>query len=186
MHEVVYPDDVRMRQFETALCLALELIQQRSLLDHKVGKKFQRDLALQFFVARQPHNSHSASPEDLDQRVASKNFLSAGELTRCRVCDVTHALVSHLGNISVIRIERKVKASSGGCVSRSKSRTRRDLLHLEKSVFSLCPSLRAAVIAEWRSPRKKDANRSVASAGRRAAETDEAIEGSASACTEQK
>src|SRR5207244_12479461 len=51
------------------------------------------------------------------------------------------------------------ESCSGGCVSRRKSRTRR-LLRFKKSVFHPCPSvakyllmnpsLRAAVIAEWR------------------------------------
>ena len=52
--EVVNPNDMRMRQFEAAFRLTLKLIQHRTILDHQVGKKFQRDIALQFFVARQP------------------------------------------------------------------------------------------------------------------------------------
>ena len=66
MHEVMYPDDVRVRKFEAALCLSLELIKQRIIVNHQVGKKFQRDVALQFLVARQPNYSHSSSPENLD------------------------------------------------------------------------------------------------------------------------
>src|SRR5712691_2727255 len=91
--------------------------------DHQVGKKFQRDIALQFFIACEPDNSHSASPEDLDQRVAAKNSLSAGELTRRRRCDIARALVSHLGNISMIKMERKFKAGGrGSCDASSDSR----------------------------------------------------------------
>src|SRR6266404_5252827 len=95
MHEVMYPNDVRMRQFETALCLASELVKHRMIVNHQVGKKFQRDIAFQFFVACKPHYSHSASPEDLDQRVASKNFLSAGKVTRSRAHDIACAFVTH-------------------------------------------------------------------------------------------
>ena len=95
MHEVMYPDDVRMRQFEAALCLAPELVKHRMILNHEVGKKFQRDIALQFFVTRQPNNPHSASPEDLDQRVASKNFLSGGKLTRRRAYHIACAFRTH-------------------------------------------------------------------------------------------
>src|SRR6266446_7275034 len=73
---------MRMRQFQAALCLALELIQQRTILDHQVGEKFQRHIALQFFVVCQPHNPHSASPEHLDQLVATKHDLSAGSVER--------------------------------------------------------------------------------------------------------
>src|SRR5437899_7609351 len=113
VYEVVNANDVRMRQFETALCLSLELIKYRMISNHEVGKKFQRDIALQFFVVCQPDNPHSASPEDLDQRVAAKNSLAASELTRRRCCDTAGALVSHLGNIFVTRMERKVKAKLG-------------------------------------------------------------------------
>jgi len=45
--------------------------------------------------------------------VTAKDFLSAGKLTRCRRCDAAQALVRHLGNISMIKIERKVKAKLG-------------------------------------------------------------------------
>jgi hypothetical protein len=103
---------VRVRQFETALCLSFELIKQRVISNHQVGKKFQRDIALQFFVACQPDNSHSASPKDLDQREAAKNFLSAGELTRRRRCDIARALVSHLDRIYLIKMGRKFKAGA--------------------------------------------------------------------------
>ena len=95
MHEVMYADDMRMGQFEAASCLTSELIKHCTILNHEVGKKFQRDIALQFFIPRQPDYSHSASPEDLDQRVTAKNFLSAGKLTRCRAYDLACAFVTH-------------------------------------------------------------------------------------------
>src|SRR5713101_9696288 len=102
VYEVVNPNDMRMSQFEAALCLALELIKPRTILNHQVGKKFQRDIALQFFIACQPDNSQSASPEDLDQREAAKDFLPVGELTRGRGCDIARAFVSHLGRLYII------------------------------------------------------------------------------------
>src|SRR5260370_39529380 len=77
VYEVVNPNDVRMSQFEAALCLTLELIKHSPVLNHQVGDKFQRKIALQFFVACQPDNSHPASPEDPDQLVSAKDFLSA-------------------------------------------------------------------------------------------------------------
>src|SRR5947207_2639541 len=101
---------MRMSQFEAALCLTLELIKHRTILNHQVGNKFQGDIALEFFIACQPDNSHSASPEDLDQRVAAKDFLSAGELTRRRACDAARLLISHIEKISIVKRERKVKA----------------------------------------------------------------------------
>jgi succinyl-CoA synthetase beta subunit len=45
--------------------------------------------------------------------VTAKDFLSAGKFTRCRRCDAAQALVSHLGNISMIKIERKVTTKLG-------------------------------------------------------------------------
>jgi hypothetical protein len=72
-----------MSQFEAAFRLMLKLIQQRMILDHQIGKKFQRDIALQFFVVRQPHNPHSPSAQHLDQLVAAKHDLAAGSIQRC-------------------------------------------------------------------------------------------------------
>src|SRR5437588_12004450 len=88
----------------------LELIKNRTILNHQVGNKFQRDIALQLFIACQPDNPHSASPEDLDQRVAAKDSLPAGELTRRRACDIARAFVSHLDRVYIIKIGRKSKA----------------------------------------------------------------------------
>ena len=66
MEEIVNPNNVRMSQFEAALCFTPELIKHRTIVNHQIGKEFQRDIALQLFIARQPDNSHSASSEDLD------------------------------------------------------------------------------------------------------------------------
>src|SRR5207247_6399385 len=110
VNEVVNPNDVPVRQFQATFRLTFKLIQQRTILDHEIGKKFQRDIALQFFIVRQPDNSHSASPEDLDQRVTAKDFLSAGKLTRSRAYDIACAFVTHLGSLFMIKMERKSKA----------------------------------------------------------------------------
>ena len=99
MDEVVNPNDMRMRQFETAFCFTPKLIRRRMILNHQLRKKFQRDIALQLFVPRQPDDSHSASPEDPDQRVTAKNFLSAGKLTRCCAYYTACAFVGHFESI---------------------------------------------------------------------------------------
>src|SRR6266699_1763999 len=88
----------------------LELIKHRMISNHQVGKKFQRHIALQFFVAREPDNPHPASSENLHQRMAAKDLLSTAELTRCHRCDTARVLVSHLDKISIIKMKRKVKA----------------------------------------------------------------------------
>ena len=82
MDEVVNSNDVRMRQFQGPLRLMFKLIQQCTILDHQVGKEFQRDIAFEFFMARQPHNAHPASAKHLDQLVAAKHHLSAGGIQR--------------------------------------------------------------------------------------------------------
>ena len=110
MYEVVDPNDMWMRQFEASLCLMLELIQQRAILDHQVGKEFQRDIALQLFIVRQPDNPHSASAKNFDQSVTAKDFLSADKLSRGRCCDTARRLVSHFGSLFTIMTETKVKA----------------------------------------------------------------------------
>ena len=105
MHEIVNPDDVGMRQFEAAFGFALELIKRRTIVDHQIGKKFQRDIALQLFVSRQPDNSHSASTEDLDQRVTAKDFLSAGTTSRegsRRLSAIAWAFVPHFAQTLIV------------------------------------------------------------------------------------
>ena len=104
MHEVMNPDDMRMSKFEAPLRLALQLVKRRAILDHQIGEEFQCDLALQFFVARQPHNSHSAAAEYFDERVAAKDFLSAGELTRRRRCDIACAFVTHFAGLYITTV----------------------------------------------------------------------------------
>src|SRR6266478_1727091 len=83
VYEVVNPDDMRMSQFEAASCLASKLIKRRTILNHQVGKKFQRDIALQFLVVRQPYDPHPAAAKHLDQLVAAKHNLSAGSIQHC-------------------------------------------------------------------------------------------------------
>src|SRR4029077_17525549 len=109
VYEVVNPNDMWMSQFETALCLTLELIERRTISNHEIGKKFKRDIALQFFVACEPDNPHPAAPQDLDQRVTAKNLLSAAEFTRRRLRDAARLLVSHVHKISIIKMEGKLK-----------------------------------------------------------------------------
>ena len=113
MYEIVYPDDMWMSEFEAAFCLTLELIKRCTILNHQIGKKFQRDIALQFFVPRQPNNPHSASAEHLDQGVAAKDLLSAGKLARSRGYDIACAFVTHVGQVYNINVERKLKPRGG-------------------------------------------------------------------------
>src|ERR1700757_3989487 len=88
----------------------LELVQQCTILDHQIGKKLQRNIALQLFITRQPDYSHSASPEHLDQRVTAKNSLPGGKLTRSRAYHIGCAFVTHSEQVYNIEIGRKLKA----------------------------------------------------------------------------
>ena len=81
MYEVVKANDVRMCQFQAALGLTFKLIQHRTLLNDQVGKKFERDIPLQFFIARQPDNSHSSFAQNLNERIAAEESLSGDKLT---------------------------------------------------------------------------------------------------------
>src|SRR5437867_4345636 len=131
VYEVVNSNDMRMRQFQAAFCLTRELIKQRTILNHQVWKKFQSDIALQFFIACQPDNSHSASPENLDQRVAAKDFLSAGELTRRRVCDTACTFVSHVDRVYIIKDGKESQSWKTEAFSDS-----RGLLSLHRRYFA--------------------------------------------------
>src|SRR5437773_9945945 len=108
MHKIMNPDDVRMRQFEAALRLSFELIEHCMISNHQIGKKSQRDVAIQLFIVRQPDNSHSASPQDLDQRVTAKDFLSADRLTRRCCYDIARAFATQSESAYLIKAGRKV------------------------------------------------------------------------------
>src|SRR5436190_17567003 len=64
-----------------------------------VGEKFQRDLTFQLFIARQPHDAHSAASKNFDQRVTAEKFLPAPILTERRLRHVARALVNHIPGI---------------------------------------------------------------------------------------
>src|SRR6476646_8973941 len=85
VNEVVNPNDVGMSELEAALSLVLELVKHGPVLNHQIGKKFQRDLAFQFLIARQPDNAHSAASKNFDQRVTAEKLLPAPILTERRL-----------------------------------------------------------------------------------------------------
>ena len=114
-------------QFETALRLSFEVIERCMVLHHEVGKEFQRNIALQFFIARQPDYSHSTSSEDLDQRVAAKDLLSADKLTRCHRHDVGCPFVAHFEQV---KVGRKLKANSAVPTIAIFTFARRNSVHL--------------------------------------------------------
>src|SRR5204863_8730873 len=96
------PNDMGMSQFEAALCLTLQLIKHRTILNHQVGDKFQRNIPLQSFVACQPDNSHSAARYDLDHRVAAKATSPAGEPMRPPASPIPRASAAHADRLYII------------------------------------------------------------------------------------
>src|SRR5437870_3233346 len=77
-----------------------------------VGKKFERDITFQFFIARQPDYSHAALPQNLDQGVAAKNFLSAGKLAQRRIRSGAGRVITHLTSLIAEKTEIKRKPYS--------------------------------------------------------------------------
>ena len=66
VHEIVNADDVLVGELETAPRLALQVAQHRAVVNDQFGQKLQRDIALQFVIARQPDHAHAAAAERLD------------------------------------------------------------------------------------------------------------------------
>ena len=64
LHEVVNADDVLVRQLQAAFRLALQIVEQRGVMDHQFRQKLERDLAVQLLIARLPHDAHPAATED--------------------------------------------------------------------------------------------------------------------------
>ena len=50
-------------------------------MNDQFREEFQRYFALQFFIAGQPDDPHSASAQNLNERVAAEQSLSADKLT---------------------------------------------------------------------------------------------------------
>src|SRR5262249_44282751 len=108
MHEVVNPDDVRMGQLKAALRLTLQLTQGGGIANNQIRKKLKGNLAFQFFIARQPHDSHSAAAQNLDQGVAAEEFLTAGKLTLRHVRGAAGSFPAHA--VRILLQETVIKA----------------------------------------------------------------------------
>src|SRR4029453_4238685 len=80
VHKVINANDVFVSEFQATSGLALEIAQHRGIANNEVGQKFERDIALQFFVVRQPDNPHSSSAQNPNERVTTEEFLSVDKL----------------------------------------------------------------------------------------------------------
>src|SRR6266704_5272689 len=130
-----------------------------------VGKKFERDLALQFFVMGQPDNSHSASAQNPSERVTAEESLSADKLTLRHVRRPAGSLVAHAARIILEETAIKPKQRTltrepivtENQISRGKSR----LLCLPASFCRNCLPLatssdRIGLPNPWTTPRARE------------------------------
>src|SRR5260370_36499214 len=81
MLEIVNSHNVLVRKLKTAARLAFQVVEQCTVMYKPLRKEFQRHVALQFFITRQPDNSHPPLPQNINQRIAAEESLSDGKLT---------------------------------------------------------------------------------------------------------
>ena len=79
LDEVIDPHDVRMGEVKAAAGLALEIAHRLPVHGHNLRQELQGHLALQLLVARQPHDPHATTAQDLFQRVPVEDLLAGGE-----------------------------------------------------------------------------------------------------------
>ena len=98
LHKIVDPHDVRVREIERPPRLTLEVLHRRPVRLHHLGQEFERHLAVQLLVPRQPDHPHAAAPEDLLQGVAGEDLLPGGEtLDRGAEIEVVHGCAGCAG-----------------------------------------------------------------------------------------
>src|SRR5262245_5951194 len=115
--EMVNPHDVLVRQLKTAARLVFEVVEQIALMQDCLRKEFQRHVALQFFVACQPDNSHSASAKDLNERVTAENFLTTGKLPLSGFHCGAGRIIAHLLMLITAKAGIKSKPYREWCAS---------------------------------------------------------------------
>jgi len=76
--------NVLVRQLQAAPRFPLQLTQQRPIQRDEIRQELERHIAFQFFVMRQPDNSHPAPAKDLSERVATEDSLFGSELAERR------------------------------------------------------------------------------------------------------
>ena len=76
LDEVINADDVRMREVQAALGLALEFVERRGVEEDIVRKKLEGHVAVQLFIVREPDDPHAAATEDSPQIVAPEDPLT--------------------------------------------------------------------------------------------------------------
>ena len=72
-------------------------MKKRAVMHHLLGQKFERHIAFQLLIARQPDNSHPAASENLSQGVAAEDFLATRVFAGGYLWSEPGTLVSHAG-----------------------------------------------------------------------------------------
>ena len=84
-------------------------------MNNQFREKLERNIALQFLVARQPDNAHPAAAQRLFEGVATEEFLATRKLAQRRVQSTPGNLLTHWLAMLATRKERvKGKLRSRG------------------------------------------------------------------------
>src|SRR5204863_1007166 len=115
VHEVVDAHDVFVGQLKAAPSFPLQIVQERAVVNNDIGKKLQSDFPLQFLIARQPDDSHSAAAQNRLECIAAEDLLPARALTHRRIRASTQIVSrSHFHSSSTKRRSSFLAAIASG------------------------------------------------------------------------
>ena len=92
-----------MGQVEAAPRFALHVAQHRAVVHDQLGQELERDIALELLIAGQPDHAHAAAAQGLDQRVAIKDFLPVGKVSRRSIQALFGGFATHPQQVSETR-----------------------------------------------------------------------------------
>ncbi len=75
LDEVIDPNDVGVRQLQTAAGFTLQLAYRLRVAPHRLRQEFQCHLAVELFVMRAPDHAHAAAPDHDRQQIAPEHPL---------------------------------------------------------------------------------------------------------------
>src|SRR5262249_59466661 len=89
--------------------LGFQVVEYCVVMPPCLRKEFEPIFALQFFTARKPDTSHPALSQNLNQRVAAENFLTASELPLSGLHCGVGRMIAHFVHTSNCKDGDKVK-----------------------------------------------------------------------------
>ncbi|HWY49944.1 MAG TPA: hypothetical protein VNW72_00515 [Chthoniobacterales bacterium] len=57
-------DDVLVGEFETSICLLLQIVEHGMIVNDQLREKFESNVAAQFIVASEPNDAHATAAKD--------------------------------------------------------------------------------------------------------------------------